>query len=126
MPWKTSRGMPYLAAAPVAHGKNMSATRQLGRCSRRSCSRGSWSMVSAVTKLGMRSSEGICSGFSQPSGRPASTAGNRMVRILISAPRNLAPLMALVNTGALPGVVIMVDLMPRAAKSLAMSSVGIM
>lgn len=80
VPWKTSLGILNLAATGVAQGKNMSATRQSGRESWRSRSSGSCSMAVAFKKLGSMSGEGISSTVSQPSTKPASTAGNLRVR----------------------------------------------
>lgn len=50
VPWKTNLGISNLAARLVAHGKNISATRQLGRSSCRRFSTGSWSITVALTK----------------------------------------------------------------------------
>uniref|UniRef100_A0A7C9AZW5 Uncharacterized protein n=1 Tax=Opuntia streptacantha TaxID=393608 RepID=A0A7C9AZW5_OPUST len=127
VPWKTSLGMLNLAAESVAQGKNISATRQCGRffsIYSSSCSR---SISPALKNLSNMPGSMAWSRFSHPSGSPASAAGNlnTSISILARAPILLPFSMAREKVGALRGVEMMVALTPRAAKSLAMSRVGI-
>ncbi|WVZ25974.1 hypothetical protein V8G54_004518 [Vigna mungo] len=124
VPWKTSLGIPNLVAESVAHGKNISATTQLGRCFCNSCSSGSCSEEVARKKLSIKHGLVIESVFSRPSGKPTSAEEKLMVWIWIWLSVFAFP-MALEIKGALPGVVIMVAFTPFSANNLAMSTVGI-
>lgn len=62
---------------------------------------------------------------SNPSGNPASTAGNLMTRVSIWYPNFLALWVTFLIWGALDGVVMMVDLTPLVAKRMAKSMKGI-
>ena len=129
VPWNTNLGIPNLAATCVAQGKKKSATRHVRWSSFRSCSRGSWSMVVALKNLFLISSPVSWSliqfTFSHPSGKPTSRVGNLMVWISISKPIFLVLWILFEYRLALTGVVTMVVLASREAKSLAMSIVGI-
>nr|GMD30364.1 hypothetical protein PanWU01x14_202450 [Ipomoea batatas]GME07644.1 hypothetical protein PanWU01x14_202450 [Ipomoea batatas]GME20490.1 hypothetical protein PanWU01x14_202450 [Ipomoea batatas] len=87
---------------------------------------GSWSIAQAAWKFGTASS-GARSSRSQPSGKPAWTAGKSRTTIWIRRPSSVVALtIESEKTAWFRGVVIMVALTPREAKSFAMSRVGIM
>ncbi|CAI0557435.1 unnamed protein product [Linum tenue] len=127
VPWKTSLGIPNLAAAAVDQGKNMSATRQSGLEDSRRLSRGPRSEAVARKNFGASSAasgrEVMESMFSQLGGRPESPAAGKAM-VVVS--RFGVAAAAGAKNGWLRSVVTMVDLMPLVAKSLAMWRNGIM
>uniref|UniRef100_A0A7C9A0Q3 Uncharacterized protein n=1 Tax=Opuntia streptacantha TaxID=393608 RepID=A0A7C9A0Q3_OPUST len=105
--------MSNLAAHSVAHGKNMSATRQLGLVFCKYGSSCSLSSSVAAMNLTIMPSPLTSSMFSNPSGRPASSAGNlNSSTSMTQVPIFLAVSTALLKMGALRGVVMMVTLTP--------------
>ncbi|CAN0846394.1 hypothetical protein LINGRAHAP2_LOCUS4431 [Linum grandiflorum] len=64
--------------------------------------------------------------FSQPSGNPASRKGKSMMWAWIGRPCSASRFILSEKRGAFSGVVMMVDLVPLRANSLAMSTSGIM
>ncbi|CAN0878918.1 hypothetical protein LINGRAHAP2_LOCUS12725 [Linum grandiflorum] len=128
VPWKNTVGIPNPSAASTAHEKFRSATRQSGRVKPISSPIGPWRSSRArknlTTKSGPNFSaapEEIKSADSDSSGSPTSSAGKR-----ISPTSMTSVLIWLETKSALRGVVTTVHLTPWAAKSLAMSIIGIM
>ncbi|CAI0557387.1 unnamed protein product [Linum tenue] len=118
--------MQSLPAVSVAQVKTTSATMQSGRQFRSRSSTGRWKTAMALKNGIMRSGDLMALTFSQPSGSPASTQGNSMMWVSIGRPNWASRRILPEKRGALRGVVMIVDLTPRRAKSLAMSVIGIM
>ncbi|CAN0878736.1 hypothetical protein LINGRAHAP2_LOCUS12625 [Linum grandiflorum] len=83
-------------------------------------------MAAALARWPRYAKEGSISAFSQPSGSPASTQGKRSSTRLIRSPNSsMARPSVGRNRAALIGVVTIVTMTPRLAKSFAMSTMGI-
>ena len=110
----------------MAYGKNISAIRQSGLSSCKSCSRGSFSNWVAFNNEKNMPGEVMDSTFSHPSSKSTSAPGNLMVFMSIQTVADFDFTIVLEIIGSLHGVVIMVAFTPLEANSLAISTIGIM
>lgn len=123
VPWKTIRGILYFWAV---HGMFRSDMIASGWCWRTRSSLCGWSIITARLKLFDMSLDGRESRFSQLWGRLTVSEGNLRMRRSISTLKHcLSRSMMDWKRERLHGVVTMVVFIPRLAKSLAMSSMGI-
>jgi len=129
LPRNAIRGTPYSAAASADQSKKLSVTTASGRFSSKNRSNGSRSNWTAWKNFSRSSMELRAGPHSTPGGSPTSGKGTTAMSMARapSVPReaSLARSTAERMTWAFTGVVRMVHLTPRAAKSAAMSAIGI-